>query len=219
MSGVTVVLDEASPLLARLSTAAQQRSLALVGGRAVGTFLRDFLVKLNDERHKYGRNFYANAARSVTVNATDRGARISVTQRGFRQRLLGGPIAPTAGKKYLTIPAIPEAYGTLAGEWTGLKVGTAMDTERGYLRLALVRETGAARVTISKGGKIRKHDLKGATGAGEPVFWLVRSVSQAADPSVVPPTQEIDAVATAAIQAQLDRITRRSTSEDVGGSA
>lgn len=208
MSGVTFRLDEATPMLERVQSAAAQRGLALVGGRAVATLVRTHLVNLNASRHKFGRNYYAQAARSTHVRAVVGGAAVSITQVGFRQRLLGGPIRPGAGKKFITIPAIPEAYGTRAGEWTGLKVAKAYDPKRGYLRWALVRVTAAATVTVGLTGKIRKKDFKKVT-IGEPVFWLVRSVTQQADPSVLPYAEQMNARATDAMRDYLIMVARR----------
>lgn len=209
MSGVAIVLDEVTPLLARVSTAAQAKGLALVGGRAVGQLVRDYLVDLNSDRHRCGRNYYAQAARSVNVSAVPSGAAVSITQIGFRQRLLGGTILPK--KQFLTIPAIPEAVGTLASEWTGLKVAFAYDPKLGCLRRALVRATPVAQVTLTGKGKLLKKHLN-PVATGEAVFWLVRRAVQNPDPSVLPYAEQMTSRAVDAISAEVQTLLRRGAS-------
>jgi len=94
--GITITQDDATPLLERLGTAALPSGISLVMARAVGIQVKDHLVALNAERHRFGRNYYAQAARSVTAIGAGGFAIVTVTQIGFRQRLYGGQI--TAGQ-------------------------------------------------------------------------------------------------------------------------
>src|SRR5437868_1753608 len=119
MSGVGIVLDEVTPLLERVKTAAAAQGLALVAARAVGGLVKEHLYGLDGQRHRFGNHYYRQAGDSVTTGIVPQGAVVSINQIGFRQRLLGGRIAAKAGK-YLTIPAAPEAYGHRAREFNDL---------------------------------------------------------------------------------------------------
>jgi hypothetical protein len=207
MAGVTIVLDTATPLLSRLRDEAARGDLVLVGGRAAGQLVRDHLVQLNTERHRYGRGYYAQAAQSVTVTKVGQGAAISITQTGFRQRLFGGPIDPV-NSKFLTIPASPEAYGRRAGEFPDLEMTKTMD-ENGTLRWALVRRPSTPiRFQHRKqaDGSIKTKIVPGLTRGAEVMFWLVAHVNQEPDPTVLPADDFISATALAAMQRRFERL-------------
>ncbi len=214
MSGVTFVIDQATPLLERVRSAAAAKSLAMVGGRAVGTLLRDHLVALNSDRHRYGRNYYARAARSVTVQLVPTGVAVSVTQIGFRQRLLGGRITAGAngsGKQFLTIPAdgVPDAYSETAAEHHDLQIAKRVNPKNGRLMWCLVRNLStpiSIRRRKQKDGTIKTKIDAGAVQGGEVVFWLVHSVNQKPDPSVMPTDAAISSTAMEAITAELTNI-------------
>lgn len=208
MPGVTITLDEATPLLERVKTAAQARGLALVAARAVGSLVKEHLYGLDAKRHRFGRHFYRQAADSVTAGAAPEGAAVSITQQGFRQRLFGGAIYPGNGKKFLTIPAVPEAFGTRAGEWTGLKVSRAYDPRTGALRWALVRVLSASVSGRAKKGKLNRAIAKNL-GIGDVVFWLVRDVGQRADPTVLPTAADMSARGVKAIEDRFLRLALR----------
>jgi len=207
VSGVTVRLDEITPLLERVTTAAQAQGLALVGARAVGGLVKEHLYQLDGLRSRRGSHFYRQAGDSVTTGATPTGARVSITQRGFRQRLFGGTIRPKVARM-LTIPAHPDAYGKRAGEFTDLDFAIAHDPETGALRPALVRR---AQTVLrysrrkAKDGTIRINvrpvkDLK-----AEVMFWLVKSVTQQPDPDVLPWPSRMSERAVTAIKQRLER--------------
>ncbi len=214
MSGVGIIIsrDDASPLLQRVKDAAQIAGLSLVMARAIGILVKDHLVALNAERHRYGRNYYAQAARSVSARAAGGFALISITQIGIRQRLYGGRIMPGPGKQFLTIPAVPEAYGMRAGEFQDLHVGRAMNPA-GRIQWALIRRASTA-ISIARrkraDGTIKTSVRPGEMRAGgEVIFWLVRSVNQRADPSVLPTRQEMIATGVAAAERRLMRLQDR----------
>jgi hypothetical protein len=212
MSGpLGIVLDEVNPLLSRLKSAAQAQGLVLVGARAASSLVKKHLFELNQQRHRYGRNYYAQAARSVNVANTSHGAAINITQIGIRQRLFGGTITPKT-RKYLTIPADPEAYGKRASEFFDLDFAMAMDPN-GRIRPALVRRAS----TVVQFSKRKKKDGSIKTGfratalrGGEVMFWLVRRVTQAPDPTVLPYNEHMTAVAVEAIKSSVVRQATRS---------
>lgn len=219
MSGVTFILDEATPLLERVGSAAAAKGLALVGGRAVGTLVRDHLVALNADRHRYGRNYYAQAARSVHVRSVPQGAAVGISQIGFRQRLLGGTIRAGqngSGKKFLTIPAegVPDAYSETAREHDDLQIARRVNPKTGHLMWCLIRNAStpiSIRRRKQKDGSIKTTIKAGAIVGGEVVFWLVRSVTQRADPSVLPSGEAMNTAASDAIKAEFATLDLRRT--------
>ena len=217
MSGIGIIIsrDDASPLLARIKDAATAAGLSQVMARAIAIQVKDHLVALNAERHKYGRNYYARAARSVTAKAAGGFALVSVTQIGIRQRLYGGRITAGAngsGRRYLTIPACPEAYGMRAGEFFDLHFGFAMNP-RGRIQPALIRRPSQA-ISITRrkqsDGTVKTKVHPGQiNGGGQVMFWLVHSVTQRADPTVLPSKQEMITTGIAAAETRLRRIADR----------
>lgn len=214
MSRIVIQTDTASLLLDRLQSAAQASGLALVGARAVGGLIKEHLYGLDRERHRSGKHFYRAAGDSVrTVGAGTGVASVSITQLGFRQRLFGGTIVPRNGRTYLTIPASPEAVGMRAGEFSDLRFTMAYD-ERGAIRPALVRPVSQAVSFIRrkrKDGSI-KTTIKPGELRGGVMFWLVRKVTQRADPTVLPYAEQMGVRANAAIKAEVLRLTTRANS-------
>lgn len=209
MSGLSINVsrDDLSPLLARLGNEARLGGLTDVMGRAAGNLVKDWLYDLDSQRHRYGRNYYRGAADSVTVTSSPVGAVISITQVGFRQRVQGGVIRPKAGKKFLTIPAAPEAYGRRAGEFSALEMRYVMD-ESGHLRPALVQRAHTTLKFVNrrrKDGTVSLSVKPGALNEGKVMYWLVRQVTQRADSSVLPAPGLIIA---AAVQAGIRRVER-----------
>jgi len=149
---------------------------------------------------------------SSTSNNLGAEVRIGMGTVGLRQRLLGGTI--TAGRniskfsgkptKYLTIPARAEAYGKRSFDFSNLRVLFG----RGGKAIALV-EADATKVEL--GPKNRKTGARSystqATG-GAVMFWLVTSVTQQADPSVLPPTESIGNTVIFALSETADKIAK-----------
>lgn len=211
MSGVTIVLDEVTPLMERIRDESARAGLTLVMLRAVAVLTKDHLYDLNSERHKYGRNYYAKAADSVNSRLVPQGGAISITHVGFRQRRFGGPIKPKKPGGYLTIPAAPEAYGKRASDFNDLDFGIALDGN-GNLRKALVRRASTAIKFIRR--KRRDGSIKTTVKAtevrgGEAIFWLSRGVNQNPDPTVLPPEPLLVATAVEAGRRRLIRLADR----------
>jgi hypothetical protein len=189
MSGVGITIrDQVRPLLDLMKTEAGKQGLTLVIGRSVANLTRAHLIALNAKRHKNGRNYYAQAARATSYEATPQGAVVSINQVGIRQRLLGGTIQPKDGKKFLTIPAATAAYGARAREFNDLDMQLVLN-ESGRLQWALVRRVSQAisfRRRKRKDGSIATRVVPGELRGGEVMYWLVRRVTQQPDPSVLP---------------------------------
>ncbi|MDR1284224.1 MAG: hypothetical protein LBK99_25910 [Opitutaceae bacterium] len=215
-TGMAIVFerDEVSPLLAALGDDIRGQHLSMVMGRAVGQLTRDWLFDLNNERHKHGRvPYYQQAARSVTVNKTDWGAAVSVTQTGIRLRrfgsggLPGGVVKPRPGKTYLTLPNedYPAGYGLRAREFNDLRFSIVLD-KNGALRPALVRRASTAIKFVrrkQKDGSIKTTVKATELRDGEVVYWLVRQTRHRPDPAILPPGPMVTETA---VQAALRRV-------------
>ena len=212
MSGTTIILDEVTPLLEGVRNAAQARGLALVGAQAAADVVQAHLWGLDGQRHRGGNHFYRQAGDSVSTGFVPQGAVVSINHTGFRQRLYGGRIVPGVGKTYLTLPASPEAQGKRAGVFNDLDFAYALDPKLGAVRPALVRR---AQTQIrfarrkQKDGSIRLTAKPVRELQPEVMFWLVRSVTQRADPSVLPYGEQMSAAAVSAIRGRFSRLALR----------
>jgi hypothetical protein len=170
----------------------QRRIAALRGarlntqiGRGVAELFKDHLFELDRTRPNAlgGKrtHFYADAAKATSSEGDDAGATITVAQQGIRQRLEGGEIRAQNGK-YLTIPARAEAYGRTAREFRNL-VFIKLSGDRAMLVEANSRDV-SFRGGKAKGGKER---------GGLVYFWLVPSVHQKGDRTVLPAEAKIRA--------------------------
>lgn len=182
--------------------------LARVAGRAAATATRDHLFE-RDRSHpnKMGgsrTHFYADAARSVQAPNVGGGrAEISVMAVGLAQRWLGGTITAGAGTssksggptRFLAVPARAEAYGKTPGEFHDLQFVPASSEHPAMLVQALQ--------TLLKRGK---RGFKGArVEGGFAMFWLFRSVTQRADPEVMPSDDELGKAAGTAVNSYVAR--------------
>jgi hypothetical protein len=211
MSGVTIRLDEATPLLERVKSVAAAKGLALVGARAVGSLVKEHLYGLDSQRHRYGNHYYMQAGDSVASAIVPQGAVVTITQIGFRQRLFGGTIT-AKNVTYLTIPVAPEAFGHRAREFPDLDFAIVHDPDTDTMRPALVRRAQTKirhRRVKGEGGAVNFKATAVATLMPEIMYWLVRSVDQQPDPTVLPYGEQMAQVATDAIQTRLNRLGTR----------
>lgn len=195
--------DRATPELQRMLTALDPDKLKPEIGRSVVNQLKTHFYNLNSTRANElgGRRtqFYSQAAKSTQYQTQEDGVLVSVNHVGIRQRLQGGPIKPVK-TKYLTIPALAEAYGKRAREFDNLRF---IPTRRG----GMLVEADATRVSFGKRGAKSKGEV-----GGRVFYWLVPSVFQEPDPSVVPAEQAIEATALQQVRKAFDRAMRRGSS-------
>lgn len=190
-------------LRARAALDAQgQTAMADAGGRAVKLLLVNHFTELESERHRDGgEHFYADAARAVQNPETVDGvALIAINKIGLAQRLLGGTITAGANvssftgelTKYIAIPAEgTDAVGHTPADFTNLQF---FKTKRGG-GLKLRREVASV-VGHIRSGKNKGRSRNDASILGDVVlFWLVPSVNQLADPSVLPADDEMQQAA------------------------
>jgi len=149
----------------------------------VSDYLKAFLYRLDQDRpnHLGGErtHFYRHAADGITKEVREDGADIIINETGFRQRLLGGTIE-AKNVKNLTIPAIAEAYGHRATEFD----------------LQFIMFKSGAKALVGKSGEDRRV-----------WYWLVESVTQEADPDVLPSTDAMAAAAINSVKAWFNNVT------------
>lgn len=190
------ISDAATPALTALTGALKPRVIAASVGEAEVKLFQNHFLNAGANKNSWPTTaFWPRAARAVNFQASDNGVIISVNQQGVRQRYAGGDIFPTNGHQYLTIPARAEAYGKRAGEFNNLKVAFS----RGHA-FALV-EADATKITKGKKG-----DFSTDTVGGGVYFWLVKSVHQQPDPTVLPDPRDIRDVAMGTINDIVERI-------------
>lgn len=191
------VTAETRALLASVRSGDGLRAAA----RGVAAETRDFYAGLEQTRpNKQGwprQHFWSAVRRSVNnpVLQSPTTAVVSITHAALLQRVRGGYLRPGVGRKYLTIPAIGEAYGKRAREFHNLRFGFA-ENRFGNLAPALV-EASATRVAFGR----RRQDgtrkvTPGEAVGGKAFFWLVKKVYQRADPTALPTEGQLAVAAT-----------------------
>lgn len=171
-----------------------------IGDAAFEVVKAHFEKLANDEAHHKSAlalgaaptGFYERASKSVQQPQLEGdGVSISIDQQGLAQRLFGGTIEAKPGG-FLTIPARTETYGKRAGEFSNLRLIIFGHGDTG----ALVERDAS----VLRGGKRGKRGglagslagkRKGGEIGGGIYFWLVKSVTQPADPDVLPTDEEI----------------------------
>jgi hypothetical protein len=203
---IEVNVSGAQATLANLSGAAPALTPARLAPR-IGTavkvlFQNHFRANPKNKRGWPSQNFWPRAARSVNYRPLPDGVAVTVSQQGVAQQVFGGEIKPGPGKKLLTIPAIPEAYGKRAREISGLKF--VLLGREGNKKPALVEQ--------SRGGKLLKSGAQRITNIktmGRVWFWLVPRVRQEGDRSKMPSEARIRDTAIEEMQKAVDLFTAR----------
>jgi hypothetical protein len=203
MKGVTIQIQDRNvrEAIGRLTSPSAARGLRSVVGRAGRNLLKSHLLDLNTRRHRFGRGFYAQAARGVNFISATEGVLLSINQVGIRQRYYGGLIKPGPGKQFLTIPNEdePAAFQSRAREIGNLVVRKEINPATGRLQWCLEKALPHQEILVRKRKNGAAYIKRGRTFAGgEVYYWLVRSVNQKPDPGVLPPGFVIMQAATAA---------------------
>jgi hypothetical protein len=124
-------------------------------------------------RNRFGKpaQFWKRMSRASRSEATASAA-VLLIPREVAQRFFGGTIRPKGGKKFLTIPVTREAYRRKASTFPNLVL------------------------IMTRGSKARRSGILVRTkknGQMEVMYWLVRGVTQKADPRVMPSKAEFQA--------------------------
>jgi hypothetical protein len=192
-----------------------------IGKRAIGgpvmEAVKQHFYKLNSERHHSwsGKGgFYHSAAQNTHMDVTDDGVEIVTDKTGLGLRIHGGTVLPgknascVTGRptKYLTIPAIAEAYGHGACDFSNLvfvRFGRSPDSPA-----ALVEKTPHGGTWAATGKKVRNRMKQGNQQGsfGRRVwFWCVLSATHQPDDSVVPDMDALEDVAEKAFYDYADK--------------
>ena len=203
------IRDQASAALAALRAGVSPGAMnPAIGAGVVKLFQVWFRNNGTNKQGWPSTGFWADAARNTSWQLVPDGVLISAEKIGVRQRYQGGDIEPGPGKSFLTIPARAEAYGKRAGEFDNLVF--AWHRKDGKSEPWGLVEASATKV---KRGKKRKDGSQKTTTeevGGLVMFWLVKSVHQDADPSVLPPDNLIGDTALAVVSDAVERALRKS---------
>ena len=163
-------------------------------GRGVRRLLMDHLGSLDASRPNQlgGRrtHFYADAARNTSYEVTNDGALVHIHQQGIALHYYGGVIKPTGGRKFLTIPVDPAAYGRRAGEFNNLEIAWGRTGGGKPRPIGLVTKNDYDHKTRGKG---KKSALKEVI-PGKWMYALVLSATIPEDKSVIPSDDLMQAV-------------------------
>jgi hypothetical protein len=197
--------DDASPGIRRALASTKGSQILGAMGTAVKRGVQDHLLARPSNKMGWPTtNFYKRAARATTFAMDGKtSAVVSVNHLGITQRYYGGTIKPVKAKK-LTIPARPEAYGKRAREFSNLVLAFG---RRGPFALV---EAHSQEVSFGRQRKDGSRAVKqGAIVGGGVLFWLVDSVHQDPDHSVLPTEAKTAEMAVAAGEAFIAREERR----------
>ena len=163
-------------------------------------FLQEHFRKRNAEPNKRGwtkTNFWAQLGRATNVGkVTEDGATVVVADARYRIHLFGGTIKPTGGRKFLTIPLVPEARGLNPSSYEQ-KTGREL-FRLGHARLLFEKRSrggsssllGAETGRRFRNGTASEVPLK-ARQQLRPVYALARQATIKEDPKALPPMADI----------------------------
>jgi hypothetical protein len=173
------ITGDALPWLRQIKAEVKDGSTGLrkVMAHAAANEVRENFRELDRERHRphVQHHFYASAARATSSQVSGSKMQVVVDHVGIRLRYYGGTVTPRRCT-YLTIPA---------------NVVAERYTAREFPEQLHFRKT-------RKGGLLETDDDR-------VMYWLVKSVTQKADPSVIPTDDKLN---TAAIEAGKDYLER-----------
>ena len=222
---INIERDTATPLLQRLAFIALGEKVNRVAAQGVVAMLKRHFQALDASRsgRQFGgtnaTHFYAKVARTIhaEVSATEASVGIGNEEtRGIRQRLEGGTIE--AGKNissftdkptvYLTIPARGEAYGHRASEFRDRLMIVFAPGGHGVALCEKIEVFNPKRRQSKKPIKLNsvKVNKPAQYKGGEVWYWLVKSVTQDPDPSVMPSNDWIADAAREAVGRWMKRV-------------
>lgn len=156
---------------------------------------RNHLVAIARSRHATAQRLgappsghWGQAAEKTSFEANQAGVTISIEQPGIGRVAHDVTIEPGPGKKYLTLPAIAAAYNQRAYRISGMHVMVRfINGERRAVALAMSSGKGADRVETVW-------------------YWLVKSVTQKQDRTLLPSDEEYRLAALAGVTDFVDRL-------------
>lgn len=180
-------------------------------GRRAKQLTVNHLNAIAQSRHKTAERLGASpsghwgqAAEKTSFTADGEGATVSIAQPGIGRVAHDVDILPGAGKKYLTIPAIAEAYNQRAYRVSGLH----LIFRRRKGEKARVVGLGMGAASEIKYGRTRKDGTRKITQTASRLetvwYWLVKSVHQKQDRTLLPSDEEYSLSSLAAIRDYID---------------
>lgn len=171
--------------------------------RGVRFLLMGYLRGLDASRpNKLGgkrTHYYADLARGVTYDITSDGAEVHVTGTGVALHYYGGVVKPGPGKRFLTIPVDPEAYGRRAREFTNLEIAWGKSKDGKPRPIGLVTKSDY----VYKTRKNRKTGVKEVVDAtyeaGRWMYALVYSATIPEDKTILPDADSLSLSAVTAV--------------------
>jgi hypothetical protein len=202
----------------KMRDAIQGAAVKRVMGRVIASVIKANFVELaNDSLHHRSAQalgaaptgFYERAAKGVQQpDIQNDGLSVSINAVGIARRLFGGTFGPV-NAKFLALPARTESYGKRPREFDNLRAIIFPGGKFGVLveRTATVLrggKRGARRVAGSLAGKSKGDEIGGGV-----FFWLVKQVTQAADPTVIPTEEHMIDPALENARSYLERLWER----------
>lgn len=196
--GLTVEGAAAAPARKFFGGLVNNQALEKIAGAAGVQVMRDhFTDRERTDAHRSASalgaqpsGLYAEFAGATHFELGPGAVDLVVSHVAIQQRVHGGTIRPTGGRQFLTQPALAMTYGKRASDFAGRLVfawATDLATQRTGRALvaedALVKEYGRAR----KDGTRRTKEVA-PSGV---YFWLIRSATQAGDPSIIASGEKI----------------------------
>lgn len=207
MIAIRIEATDTDPtLLRRIIAGIQPVRTAPIVGRSARNAIRTHLFARDQAGNKLGgsrTHYYGAAARATAFTIEGDGVIVSIPQIGIRQRYYGGTIKPKKSK-YLTIPVHPSAHGKRAREFGDLEL--VFDHTGRPIALATPSTRGVS-IRATKSGKTTKRNVG---RMGEIMFLLLKSVTQRADPAVLPTQEAMASAITPDLQKYLALLASRS---------
>lgn len=188
------------------------RGLLRAAQMGVANELRAHFDRRDSEPNKMGwpsRNFWIGIAERVVAESsqvTDSSATVTVASPELAHKITGGTITAKRGGS-LTLPASAEAYSAGSpreGNTPALRVALVFDPQYDCYRAALVaavdylrevrsgKQAGVlvrakqSKLTVGEDGSVKQSKSNATQGLDTVWYWLVKSVTQAADPRALP---------------------------------
>ena len=212
-------LSEAPQLTAKMRGELNNPGVKRVMGRSIAQTLKEHFYDLDAKRANAmgGKrtHFYADAAKGVQQPRIESdGLAVDVNKLGLRLRYFGGTVRPGKSKswktgrptQWLAVPASVDAYGRRTQEFD-FSAGGAGNLRFVFFRPGLAGLVENLSTVITRTNKGVYKPVRSTIGAV--VFWLKKSLTYKADPSVFPEERKMTGPAFSAAGQYLGRLWER----------
>lgn len=221
MNLVISLKDSATARIEGLAAVTTSDATLSAGGRSLRNAIERQLVSLppNNRFPGASTNFWQKAAKSLTQPmVSSPSVTVSITETGVRYNYFGGTIkAPWKNgstTNYLTIPAVEEAYGKRASEFSDLTVAFLGRSTSGAPILALVKglpRTSSRPLTpVTRPNTPTTASRKESEATLKPrarlnvMYWLVKSVTKQPNPNVLPTEGQMNAAFVSGLRSSIN---------------